>query len=181
VRDDVPQQPQDGGDRIVFDAVGAHGGGHGSRALRIAVAAFAAWILTAAEPAFAVTHDHQLELLETYQPVTRFSAAELFTPTNVGSFEGNVRLRWQHVAGGFTSASPGSPHPTPEEIADARNAQCQTGLRAPCWILDEASCAAAGGVAPATLACYQNAWQAAGPKPVVDGRVFRSHAGWALQ
>ena len=124
---------------------------------------------------------HQLELLETYQPVTWFSAAELFTPTNVGTFEGNVRLRWQNAAGSFTSAAPGSAHPSPEEIATARSSQCQAGLRDPCWILDESNCAASGGVAPATLACYQNAWQAAGPKRVLYGRVFRSRAGWALQ
>ena len=48
-------------------------------------------------------------------------------------------------------------------------------------MLDESNCAAAGGVAPATLACYQNAWQASGPKRVLYGRVFRSHAGLALQ
>jgi hypothetical protein len=145
------------------------------------VVAVAVWIVTAVQPAFAVTPDRQLELLRTYQPVTWFSAAELFTPTNVGSFEGAVRLRWQNAAGSFTSASPGSANPTPEEIANARNTQCQTGLRDPCWILDESNCAAAGGVAPATLACYQNAWQAAGPKRVLYGRVFKSHAGWALQ
>ena len=141
----------------------------------------ALWLATAVAPAYALTPDRQLDLLKTYQPVTWFSAAELFTPTNVGAFEDNVRLRWQNAAGSYTSAAPGSMHPTPEEIADARDSQCAAGLRDPCWILDESNCAASGGVAPATLACYQNAWQAAGPRRVVYGRVFRSHAGWALQ
>jgi hypothetical protein len=181
VCDDVPQQPQDGGDRIVFGVVGTHGGGHASRARLTAVLAVALWLATAVAPAYALTPDRQLDLLKTYQPVTWFSAAELFTPTNVGAFEDNVRLRWQNAAGSYTSAAPGSMHPTPEEIANARDSQCAAGLRDPCWILDESNCAASGGVAPATLACYQNAWQAAGPRRVVYGRVFRSHAGWALQ
>src|SRR6476620_9921497 len=94
VRDDVPQQPQDGGDRIVFDAVGTHGGGNRSRALLVGVLAVAAWLATAVAPAYALTSAGKMELLRTYQPVTWFSAAELFTPTNVGAFEGNVRLRW---------------------------------------------------------------------------------------
>jgi hypothetical protein len=145
------------------------------------VIAIAAWVVTAVQPAYAITPAHQRELLKTYQPVTWFSTAELFTPTNVGTFEGNVRLRWQNAAGSFTSAAPGSANPTPEEIAAARSSQCQAGLRDPCWMLDESNCAAAGGVAPATLACYQNAWQAAGPNRVLYGRVFRSHVGWALQ
>ena len=143
--------------------------------------AVAVWILTAVQPAFAATPAAQLQLLETYQPVTWFSAAELFTPTNVGSFEGNVRLRWQNGAGTFSTGSPGSANPTPEEIANSRDAQCQVGLRDPCWLLDESNCNAAGGVATATLACYQNAWQATGPKRVVYGRVFHSRKGWALQ
>jgi hypothetical protein len=181
VRDDVPQQPQDGGDRIVFDAVGTHGGGNRSRALLAGVLAAAVWLATAVTPAYALTQDRQLELLKTYQPVTWFSAAELFTPTNVGAFEGNVRLRWQSAPGTFSTTPPGSTSPTPEEIAGARNTQCDPGLRDPCWLIDESSCNAAGGVAPATLACYQNAWQAAGPQRVVYGRVFRSRKGWALQ
>jgi len=143
--------------------------------------AVAVWLAAAVTPAHALTKTGRLQLLKAYQPVTWFSAAELFTPTNVGPFEGNVRLRWQNTSGTFSTAAPGSASPTPEEIADARNTQCDAGLRRPCWLLDESNCNAASGVAPATLACYQNAWQAAGPKRVVYGRVFRSHTGWALQ
>src|SRR5690349_1787154 len=117
----MPQQPQDGGDRIVFDAVGTHGGGNRSRALLAGVLAAAVWLATAVTPAYALTQERQLELLKTYQPVTWFSAAELFTPTNVGAFEGNVRLRWQSAPGTFSTAPPGSTSPTPEEIAGARN------------------------------------------------------------
>jgi hypothetical protein len=166
---------------MVLVAAGTHDGGHGSKAIWIALLTVAAWLTAAVTPAYALTQDRQLELLKTYQPVTWFSAAELFTPTNVGAFEGNVRLRWQNAAGTFSTAPPGSTSPTPEEIATARNTQCDPGLRDPCWLLDESSCNAAGGVAPATLACYQNAWQASGPQRVVYGRVFRSRKGWALQ
>ena len=143
--------------------------------------AVAAWLATAVAPAYALTSAGQVKLLKRYQPVTWFSAAELFTPTNVGAFEGNVRLRWQNAPGVFSTAAPGSSNPTPEQIAGSRNSQCDAGLRNPCWLLDESNCNAAGGVAPATLACYQNAWQASGPKRVVYGRVFRSRTGWALQ
>jgi hypothetical protein len=145
------------------------------------VLAVALWLTTSAAPAYALSPDRQLALLRTYQPVTWFSSAELFTPTNVGVFEGNVRLRWQNAPGTFSTTPPGSTTPTPEEIGTARDTQCAPGLRNPCWLLDESNCNAAGGVAPATLACYLNAWQAAGPKRVVYGRVFHSHDGWALQ
>ena len=111
------------------------------------VLAVAAWLATAVAPAYALTSAGKMELLRTYQPVTWFSAAELFTPTNVGAFEGNVRLRWQSASGTFSTASPGSANPTPEEIANARETQCQPGLRNPCWLLDESNCNAADGVA----------------------------------
>src|SRR4051794_19330087 len=102
--------------------------------------AVAAWLLTAVAPAYALTSDRRIELLKTYQPVTWFSAAELFTPTNVGAFEGNVWLRWQGAAGTFSTAPPGSANPTPEQIASSRNALCDPALRDPCWLLDESNC-----------------------------------------
>ncbi|HYX84307.1 MAG TPA: hypothetical protein VE777_05000 [Gaiellales bacterium] len=161
-------------------AAGRHRAGDRTRA-GIAAIALIVWALVAAQPALGLTRERQLALLQRYQPVTWFATAELFTPTNVATFEVRSRLLWRDGAGSFTTAAPGSTSPTPDEIAAARNVQCDPGLRHPCWMLDQKDCTASGGVAAGTLACYQNAWQAASPLRVVYGRVARGRTGWALQ
>jgi hypothetical protein len=123
----------------------------------------------------------QLALLLRYQPVTRFSSGELFTPTNVGSFVQNSHLLWQSSAGTFSVSAPGSTSPTLTSIGSVTNAQCAAGLRSPCWMLNEAGCSASAGVGAGTLACYQNRWQATSPQRVVYGRVVQAPAGVALQ
>lgn len=149
----------------------------GPLAVAIAVAAAAAL----APAAQAMRASTQLALLRKYQPVTRFSSGELFTPTNVGAFVQNSHLLWQSSSGTFTVAPPGEASPTPASIGAVRDDQCAAGLRRPCWMLNEAGCSASAGVRAATLACYQNRWQAASPARVVYGRVVHGSAGYALQ
>jgi hypothetical protein len=179
VSDEVAQHPQHGGGRVMGGAR-SHRARHATRAAAaLVLAVVAAAVLPAA--AQAMRASTQIALLERYQPVTRFSSGELFTPTNVGSFVQDSHLLWQSSAGTFTVNAPGSTAPTPASIGALQNTQCEAGLRTPCWMLNETGCSASAGVGAATLACYQNRWQATAPGRVVYGRVVTGTAGVALQ